>query len=133
MNTTTIKLGGHDLELRASNYASQLYSEEFFGMERGEYNGNLSHDTMQLVSDCFGDVREDGTVSVKLVPPTLWGIVWALAAAAGSVNTGYRAWLKSVRDEIWTVEEQSVACVEVVDLVTEAFFRESSEQGGEVA
>ena len=132
MNTPTIALGGHDYPLRASNFASQLYADEFFGRKRGDYNGSLSHDGAQLIADCIGEIDKDGNMEVKFASPALWGIVWALAAAAGSINVGYDDWMKSVGDQLWSVTEQAEACVEVVNLVVQAFFREQPEQGSEV-
>lgn len=133
MNTTTITLGGKEYTLRASNFASQLYADEFFGRKRGDYNGTLSHDASQLLLDCIGETNEDGSVEVRFVSPALWGIVWALAAAEGTVKVGYDEWMKSVGDELWTVSEQAEACVEVVGLMMRTFFRESEEPGSGVA
>lgn len=126
LNTTTITLGGKSYELRASNFASQLYADEFFGRDRGDYNGSLVHDASQVLADCIGEVTESGEISVKFVTPALWGIVWALAAASGSVKVGYDSWMESVRDEIWGIQEQAEACVEVVNLMMRTFFREQS-------
>lgn len=137
-NTTIVTLGGMEYLLRASNYASQVYSEEFFGRDLGGYNGSLAHDTSKMLSDCIEvpepvdepdvdepdvDEPDAGGVRVRFVTPALWGIVWALAYAAGSVDVGYERWMASARDEIWTVQEQADACVEVIDLVTRCFFR----------
>ena len=133
MNTTTITLGGRAYALRASNFASQLYADEFYGRKRGEYNGTLSHDASQLLADCIGDVSEDGNIQVRFVSPSLWGIVWALAAAEGTVKVGYDEWMRSVRDELWTVQEQAEACVEVIGLMMRTFFREQQEPGSGVA
>lgn len=133
MNTTTITLGGRAYALRASNFASQLYADEFYGRKSGEYNGTLSHDASQLLADCIGEVNEDGSIQVRFVSPALWGIVWALAAAEGTVKVGYDEWMRSVRDELWTVQEQAEACVEVVGLMMRTFFREPEEQGSGVA
>lgn len=127
MNTTKITLGGREYALRASNLASQIYADEFFGRKRGEYNGTLSHDASQLLADCIGEVGEDNTIEVKFTSPALWGIVWALAAAHGSVKVGYDEWMASVADEVWTVDEQAEACVEVIDLMTRTFFRQQEE------
>ena len=128
MNTTTITLGGKEIELRASNWASQVYAETFYGQKRGEYTGSLQRDTMQVVTDCFGNDDDGNTIVVYgNIPFTLWGIVWALAYAAGSTKAGYNQWMKSKRNEVWTLTEQADACSEVVDLVMEAFFRDSTQ------
>lgn len=126
-NTASITLGGKEIELRASNWASQVYAETFYGQERGKYNGSLQHDTSQVVADCFNS-DEDGNLSIAYsdIPFALWGIVWALAYAAGSTKARYDQWMKSKRNEVWTVAEQADACSEVVDLVMEAFFRDNA-------
>lgn len=122
MNTTTITLGGKEITLRASNWASQLYAEQFYGQERGPYVGNLQRDTAQVFADCCS-VDGEGGIQVSQPPFQLWGIVWALAAAAGSTKAGYDQWMKSKRNEVWPVSEQIDAASEVIDLVEKAFFR----------
>ncbi len=129
-NTTTVTLGGHEYLLRASNYASQVYSETFYGRTKGEYNGVLDHDAAQMLNDCVS-TDDEGNITVTFITPALNGIIWALAYAAGSVQTTYDAWLMSTRDEVWTVYEQSDACVEIIDLMMDTFFRQRPEQGGE--
>lgn len=129
-NTATITLGGRELLLRASNWASQLYATEFYGLSGDGYNGSLAHDAAQVYSDCVGSVNPDGTVTINFVTPKLWGVVWALAYAAGSVTVGYKQWMDSVRDEIWSVDEEAEACVEVIDLMMRTFFRQRAQQGG---
>lgn len=130
MNTTTISLGGKEITLRASNWASQVYAEEFYGRLGGDYNGVLAHDISRVHADCFGDPDESGVFEVDLTPPpAFWGIVWALAYAAGSTKAGYSQWMKSKRNEIWTVEEQGAALYEVIALMEDSFFRRAAEQG----
>lgn len=132
MNTATITLGGKEIRLRASNYAAQLYADEFYGRVKDGYNGSLDHDAAKVLSDCVGDVNEGtGQITIEFTTPALWGIVWALAYAAGSVDVGYDAWLKSNRDEVWTASEKAEACVEVVDLMMRTFFREQPKQDGQ--
>lgn len=131
-NTSTITLGGREYALRASNLASKVYGDEFFGNSPDGYNGSLTHDASMVFADCIGE-SDDGGVIVRFVPPTLWRIVWALAYAGGSVAVGYERWMSDVGDEAWTVTEQANACVEAIDLVMSAFFREQPQQGGKGA
>lgn len=128
-NTTTVTLGGREYLLRASNLAMKVYGDEFFGRTPEGYNGSLAHDAAQMFSDCV-TTGEDGTTEVHFVPPSLWGIVWALAYAAGSVTVGYERWMRDVGDELWTLSEQTEACVEVVDLMMSTFFRQSPQPDG---
>lgn len=130
MNTAEITLGGRTYQLRASNYASQVYADTFFGRIGGAYNASLAHDTAQMIGDCVGDINDNDTMSVHFVTPVLWGIVWALAYAGGSVTVDYDAWRESVRDEVWYADDEADACVTVFDLVSRSFFRQRSESSG---
>ena len=122
-NTTTITLGEKEYALRASNWASQLYADEFFGKVSDSYNGNLQHDAAQVFADCVTTDEDGENLTINFVPPTLWRVVWALAYAGGSVQLEYDKGMDSVRDEMWTVGQQAEACGEVLDLMMRTFFR----------
>lgn len=130
-NTATITLGGKEIELRASNWASQVYAETFSGQDRGLYNGSLQHDMSQVVADCF-TFNDDGSFNIAFsnIPFQIWGMVWALAYAAGSTKAGYAQWMKSKRNEVWDIYDQADACGVVVSLIEEAFFRRDAQQDG---
>lgn len=131
-NTASITLGGKEIELRASNWAAQVYEETFYGQERREYDGVLEHDITRVHARCFKGPDENGLYDIDLIPPfEFWGIVWALAYAAGSTKAGYAQWVKSKRNELWTAEEKGAALTEVIALIEESFFRTSTESEGE--
>jgi hypothetical protein len=136
-NTAEISINGRKYELCANNRACQAYASEFWGMDRGGYNGYLPHDSAQLFSDLVrkGDPSEDGSptyvVSLDYIPPTFWGIMWALVTGARSTTLAYAEWFeKEVADSLATPGELADAAGEVVDLATRSFFREREEQAG---
>lgn len=133
LNTAEVKLNDSAYLLRASNWARQLYAEEFDGKLRAPWTGRLDHDAAQLLAETVGDATEDGTgFKLKDPPEEIWGIFWALAAAGGSVTDAYRTWWeRSVRDELTPLEERADLAVEVIDLLMRTFFRKPEEREGE--
>lgn len=128
LNTAEITLNGSAVKLRASNWARQLYAEEFQGKLPDPWTGSLDRDGAQLFSSTTKIVHgEDGESSVVVtVPPTaIWPIVWALAAAAGSVEEPYQQWWQAeVRDECPSDGELAEIASVVIDLLMRTFFRD---------
>ena len=97
-NRETVTFGGEQYELVASNGACVIYAEQFANSD--EVSGRLKQDIINLYdthAKIHGYNPEDGKhidgASSRMVDyedaPSIVGIVWAMARAAGSTKLGY--------------------------------------------
>jgi len=97
-NRETVTFGGEQYELVASNGACVIYAEQFANTEG--VSGRLKQDIIDLYdthAKIHGYNPEDGKpvdgVPHRMVDyedvPSIVGIVWAMARAAGSTKLGY--------------------------------------------
>ena len=104
-NRITVDLFGKEYELESSLGACTIYSNTFRDKVEEPYTGNLFTDMLQLTRDAEGI----GADKVFGVSTQLFGVVWAMARAAGSMD---KSW-----DEFYAdVEHSPINFYEIIDV-----------------
>lgn len=120
-NRATVTIGGKDYELEASLGAQLAYSNEFRGKLSKPYTGSFLDDMLQLYRDVEGDNKEQ----YYGFPPQMFGIVWAMAKAAGSFKGSYKAFEKEISESSGNIYEIAAVYQTVVHGLGDAVcFRE---------
>ncbi len=84
-NRVTIELFGREYELESSLGACKAYADTFKDNVEEPYTGNLLTDMLQLAQDAEGI----GTAPAFGVSVQMFGIVWAMARATGSMDESW--------------------------------------------
>lgn len=100
-NKATVKIGDKEYELEASLGAQLTYSNQFRGKIAAPYTGSFLDDMLQLYRDVEGtkDNQYYG------FPPQLFGLVWAMAVAAGSFKGSYKSFEKEISNTSGNIYE----------------------------
>ncbi|MCI6843805.1 MAG: hypothetical protein MR874_03475 [Coriobacteriaceae bacterium] len=127
----TVRIGGREYEVEASNLACRIYADEFREADSksltgddvedaGRYSGRLIHDLLldrQRVLAAGVDWPEWDEV------PRILAAIWAMARAAGSTKTAWKAFAASVEHAPANLYEVSVTANHIFDLGNLTFFR----------
>lgn len=106
-NRVEIELFGKKYELESSLGAGTIYSNTFRDKVESPYCGNLLTDMIQLTRDAEG-IGEGTAFGVST---QIFGIVWAMARAAGSMDESW--------DEFYSrVEHSPINFYELVEVYT---------------
>lgn len=120
-NRATVTVGGEEYEVEASNGACMLYAQEFRDREEEPFTGSLPTDVLIDLG------RSDGNpYPLWCDAPRLLGAVWAMARAAGSAKSQYKAFEKRAMDATADALEVTDATRELLGdggLFERTFFR----------
>lgn len=134
-NRATVTFCGEKVELLASNGACVIYAEQFQG-DKGT-SGRLKQEILNVYNALFTvgayEDRENEDGSVSLVQkrtvdyddvPSIIGVTWAMARAAGSTRLGY----EKFREKFLRATSDYRECNQLVDdlifdLAQRSFFR----------
>lgn len=106
-NRVTVKLFDKEYELESSIGACKIYQDTFRYKVEEPYTGSLLTDMLQLTRDAEGI----GVDSVFGVSTQLFGVVWAMARAAGSMDESW--------DEFYSrVEHCPINFYELIEVYT---------------
>lgn len=133
-NRETVTFGGEQLELIASNGACVLYAEQFANSD--EVSGRLKQDIIDLYdthAKIHGYNAENGEringAPSRLIDyedvPSIIGVVWAMARAAGSTKLGYAKFRERFLNSVSSYQEcDRLFETLVFGLAQRAFFRD---------
>lgn len=119
-NRVQVHLFGRDYTLEASLGACSVYANEFAGKLREPFVGNLTEDILKLFISVEGGAENYRGIDYDV----LFGCVWAMGVACGSIDESWRQFHERIAHEPLTLGDASGAYEVVVhDLGDGVFFR----------
>ena len=130
-NRTTVTVGGRKYEVEASNLACRVYADEFREADSKALTGDAERDagsyTGRLIHDLLADRQRVLAAGVDWPEwdevPRILATIWAMARAAGSTKSSWRAFRASVEHAPANLYEVATAANGIFELGNLTFFR----------